>query len=234
MADNITLLSAIVTTCTTVVLAVLTWRYVRLTQQMAQIMESAREPFVDIELDMPDHELRLAFINGGGTTAREITFSVEKDCEHIQGIRRNGEKGIASMHPIENGISYLPSNQRLIYSAGRCNNLKSAEDTNLIIRITYTNDPGRRFFRTVRYDLKQIEHVLFESFQNDLVGVAKSIREAERSMARNQAGSPFKHVGMSKCPSCCQMISDSAKKCHYCHEWVSEIDSEIEGEAPSA
>ena len=225
MTDTVAIVSSIITTVTTVVLAFLTWRYVQLTQRMAEIMTSAREPFVDIELDFPAGELRLAFLNSGGIAARKIVFNIEKDCSLIHPRSSRDKRGICDLHPIVNGISYLPAGQRLIYAAGRLGDFKKAEDAELRIHVSYEDDFGKLFTRTVHYDLRQLEVVLFESFQNTLAGVSTTIREAERETARRNFDNPFKYAGMTPCPSCNELISSSAKKCHFCHEWVTNVGS---------
>ena len=158
MTDIIIAISAVVTTATTVALALFTLRYVRLTQQMAETMESAREPFVDIELDHPNNDLRLVFVNTGGSTARGISFEVRQDCELIEGWGREG-RGIVGMDPIAKGISYLPAGQRLVYPAG----IVDAQELNgafLTVVISYSNDAGRKFDRCVHYNLSQLKKKL--------------------------------------------------------------------------
>jgi len=234
MSDVITLIASIVTTLTTVALAVLTWRYVTLTQQMVRSMESAREPFVDIELDLPTNEFRLAFVNAGGTTARNITFRVDQDCEQIT-VFPSREKGIASLHPIKNGISYLPAGQRLIYYVGHVpTNISSAGNPFLKITASYSDDNGRIFSRTIHYDLRQIDEVLFESFNNTHLAVAKAIREAQRDFSRTRnETNPFENFGKTQCPFCFEMISSKAKRCRHCHTWLWPPDTAEPNEKPT-
>lgn len=218
LSDFVAILSTIVTTITTVVLAYLNWRTVKLTQQMAATMESSLEPYVDIELDMPSTELRFAFINSGGSAARNIQFVVSKDCVAIKPLRMKSVDGISAMYPIQNGISYLPSKQRLVYSAGRFE-LKDGEDASLSIIVCYSNDTGRAFKRTVHYDMSHINELLFESFRNNFVGLSKAIQDIDRSRAVRDSN-PLQHMFQRPCSSCRQSIPGNAKKCHHCLEWV--------------
>ncbi|MFO1046054.1 MAG: hypothetical protein U0941_30110 [Planctomycetaceae bacterium] len=216
VADAVTLIASIVTTITTVVLAYLNWRYVQLTQQMAQTMESAREPFVDIELDAPSRELRLAFINTGSSAARNIKFNVIRDCASIVGYGGRPTIGISKLHPIEYGISYLPAGQRLMYSAGSWDAERAGS---LTIDISYSNDAGRSFTRTVHYELNLLNHVLFESFHNNLVSVSDAIKALER-MERGKVPDQIKNFGLEPCPSCKELVHPDASKCRYCHEMI--------------
>lgn len=221
MSEIITVIATIVTTFTTISLALLTWRYVALTQQMATSMESAREPFVDIELNLPEFDFRLAFVNAGGTAARNITFRVDQDCEIING-HTPGERGISNVHPIRTGISYLPAGQRLLYSVGHCPaDISTSENRILQITISYHDDSGRQYNRTVRYDLQQIDHLLFESFQNTHLTVAKAIRDVSRSFEnRNSLNGIYRINSKSHCQFCSESVKKSAKKCPHCLEWL--------------
>lgn len=234
MTTAITLFSSFVTTIATVILALLTRRYVLLTQQMVQSMEAVHEPFVDIELDLPSMELRLAFVNAGGTAARNIQFHVDEDCNLIRGYGSH-ETGIGSMHPIRNGISYLPAGQRLIYSAGHCpSDISNSPNSRLQVTITYQNDGGRTFSRTVSYDLGQIDHLLFETFNNSHAAIAKAIRDAEERSASRQSGSRSMQYlrqtrGTTLCPYCRERIPSAAKKCRHCSEWITSASKEPDG-----
>lgn len=234
MSEAVAIVTASVSAFATVFLTVLTWQYVKLTHQMAQVMESAREPFVDIELDFPNLELRLAFVNAGGTAARDITFKVDQDCELIQGF--GPQRGIAEMDPIENGISYLPAGQRLIYSAGTIRSGRISPEAGRFLQVTisYQNDGGRVFSRTVGYDLKQLDNLLFETFHNTHIAVARAIRDAgERISNRGYSSRLMNSMHFTWCPYCREKIAKKAKKCRHCHEWL-EPDNEAQQRADGA
>jgi hypothetical protein len=231
MSETLTVISTIVQIIAVIVtaiatgwLAVLTNKYVRLTDKMVQSAESVREPFVDIELDMPDHLWRFAFVNCGGTAARNIRFRVDKDCELIQ-LHGASAKGIAALHPIKEGISYLPAGQRYLYGAGIVpRDFPPGEASALRLTVSYSNDAGRVFSRTIHYDLRQTNDLLFESFRNTHHAVAEAIRDAERSQAQHRRPSVLLHMGTSPCPYCRKRISCAATKCPHCQEWIKKPD----------
>lgn len=191
-ASTISVLSMIVSTGTAVVVAYLTWRNVRLTHDMVESMKSARDPFVDIQLDIPEGRLRLAFVNQGATAARNIRFVIEQDCDLLE-VHGAKQGGVASMTPFKNGITYMPAGQRLLYEVGDCpRNIEAHPNPFLAIQILFEDEAGQAFTRRVQYDLRHIENLLFESFQDPNKSIAKAIRDTHRDSYARSFASQFR------------------------------------------
>ena len=185
-------------------------------------MESAREPFVDLEIELDGGtQLRFVFINVGGSAARNIRFCVKQDCEAITEFRSK-TSGIRKMQPIADGISYLPAGQRLVFWAGSTPQKYSDDKMpRLILEIQYRDDTGRDFTRVVDYDLRQFDQVLFESFKNNLTTIAKAIRETEdRRWSRMESKERMRVRDVALCPTCKEVVLRTAKKCPHCQEWI--------------
>lgn len=92
-----------VTAIATVALTVITAIYAFLTRRMVLEMQKAREPFITIDMELPDPMLRVIVANLGQSPARNIRFSIEKDLAWLS--VGDGSSGIGAIPAIKNGCS---------------------------------------------------------------------------------------------------------------------------------
>jgi hypothetical protein len=221
--------SAIVVAGATVLLAVLTSRYVRLTARMADAMRSAQEPSVVATLEFPDHTLELRVENIGQSPAFDIKFNVLKDLDWV----RRGERiGLRSLPVIQTGISYLAPRQSLRFLVAIIN--PKAEDLReshiLEFGVNYRNDSGDKFHRGVLLDFEQLKSVRFDSFKDPVEKLTDAILRIE-SDRRSRENFPGREMLVKVCPVCGETISRKAKKCPQCLEF---IEGEAANPAPTA
>ena len=91
------------------------------------------------------------------------------------------------------------------------------------ILVRYENDIGKLFERDIAIDMSQYENVLYESFKDNNVTVAKAIQDAERSRQSNESrGGFFSRIFISSCPVCGENVKNFARKCPNCGEWIKQ------------
>jgi hypothetical protein len=224
MVTAISIISTIVVAVATVVLVVLTGKYVRLTKAMVDEMKEAGEPDVNVDFELPESMLRLVIGNAGRSPAKNVRFEVISDVNCIRSIRYKDKSGLASLPIFDTGVSYLSPGRMLKFWAGY---LEPKKETSLNkvfrILIRYENDIGKLFERDIAIDMSQYENVLYESFKDNNVTVAKAIQDAERSRKSNENRSGFiSKIFTSFCPVCGESVKNFARKCPHCGEWIKQ------------
>ncbi len=225
MITAVSIISTIVVAVATVVLVVLTGKYVRLTKAMVDEMKEAGEPDVNVDFELPERMLRLVIGNSGRSPAKNVRFEVVSDVDCIRSIYSKDKPGLARLPVFETGVSYLSPGRILKFWAG-CLELKKEMPLNKIFRILvrYENDIGKLFERDIAIDMSQYENVLYESFKDNNVTVAEAIKDAERSRKSNEnRGGLFSRIFTSSfCPVCGENVKTFARKCPHCGEWIKQ------------
>ena len=108
--------SGAVSVIVNIVLTAVTATYVVLTRKMLKEMQKAREPFVVVDVELPDPMLRLIISNPGQAPARDIHFSVLKDIPSLS--LENKDSGIKEMPVMKTGISSLAPGRSLKFIMG--------------------------------------------------------------------------------------------------------------------
>jgi predicted nucleic acid-binding Zn ribbon protein len=223
---EIQLITTIVVMLANVLLVVLTAAYVLLTRQTVLEMKASREPSVYVDLEFPDMEVRAAIGNSGQSAALNIKFRVEDGVPWLG--QKGFPKGLLSLEPIRDGISYLPPGRTLKYMLNMVDwKLLTEENALLKIGVNYENESGRKFKREYFIDVSQYNGVLCETYRDSNIEVAKAIRDTERSRKSSlNNSSMFRMIppGHKGCPMCAEFIPVGAKKCSHCGEM-------LEGEA---
>lgn len=165
-STEIELLSTIIITIATIVLAILTAKYVRHTKYMAEQMKSVREPTVYFDFEVPSYSIKLIIGNSGYSPAINIRFDVNKD---IKWLKLNKDIiGFSNLPIIKNGISYLAPGRTFKFIAGNIgDSSENSLNNELQMIIHYENESGKKFIKDVSIDLSVYRLTLFETFKDD-------------------------------------------------------------------
>lgn len=216
------ILGTLVVAIATTVLAILTWRYVRLTAALVEENREAREPLVGIDFELPDRGLRMVVANYGQSPATNIRIRVLRD---VDWATRGDGGGFANASPVADGISYLAPGRKLRYLLSYLPGEGTpAEGMVARFEVTYENSRGQIRTEEMDFDFSQMGNVLFESFRDPVQRVAEAIDSAVRQQATNRQFERFAASrGATKpCPMCAEAIPEAAKKCAHCLEIIME------------
>jgi len=203
-----------VTAITTLVSTAFTAIYVILTSRMLREVRKAKEPFVTIDMELPDSMLRLIVVNLGQSPARNIRFAIEHD---IQWLSIYNSNGIASIPAIRNGISALAPGRSLRFNAGVVHGIPKDKETVLSVKIMFEDEGGKYYSRKETIDISQFNDVLLESFEDSNKGVEEAIKSLGHSLTSKQTDG-FQFITSKECPMCAERIPSKAKKCSHCGE----------------
>jgi hypothetical protein len=219
IAVYVSLAGTIVVTVATVVLAGLTFRYVKLTGRLVEESQRLRDPVVTVDFELPDFIMLVVVENHGLSPARNIRLELSRDSDWLRG--RGDATGLSEAQPFSSGVSYLTPGRKLKYEAGVPNWREMPDGpVEVAFRLTYESLSGERFQEDVRYDFRQMERVLFDSFRDPNEAVAKAIRDAESSRrSQGQMGRIMRSLTTAqskRCEMCAETILGDAKKCKHC------------------
>lgn len=223
MITAISIISTVVVAIATVVLTILTGRYVRLTKIMV-----TQEPNVYVDLEFPESIFRFVVGNSGSSPAKNIQFDILSDVDCIFSFYEKNKAGISTIPIFKNGISYLSPGRILKFWVGNFNNsvMKDSKCKEFRVVVRFENSRGKRFEIDTTIDLGQYDHVLFESFRDINMAIEKvidTIRDVERDRRTFNNREPL-IIGVKRkaCPICGEMVNSSARKCKHCGEWIKE------------
>lgn len=216
-------ISSVASAIATVVLAVLTGRYVRLTHALVEEARVAKYPNVFIDLEFEWSEVKLSIGNSGNAPAKSIRFEI---VDRVPWRKMQGyAAGLEDLSVVKNGISYLAPGRTLKFVAGlvdRSNDFFSSNST-IEVGLTFQTETGVELRRHFTIDLQTYANVLLESFGDPQREVARAIRDAERGRSSEARRSRSPLLGtMARCPTCCESVMQSARKCPHCHEPIAE------------
>jgi len=223
------LTSTIVVAIATVVLVLLTSRYVRFTGRILEETQKHREPLVTIDFELPNDSLRLVICNYGLSPAKNIQIEVIKDIQ----FRLINQQVLAEFGPIKDGVSYLTPARKLKYYLGFPKWENTPEDQlDISLYIKYENEAGKNYEHIVNFDFGQMREVLFESFKDSNLAIAEAIRDSERERRSRKTlndllFNPFTPLKMKKCTMCAERIPKDAKKCSHCLEMQESAEEYI-------
>lgn len=206
----------------TIVLAMLTAWYVRLTYHILQEARAAKEPNVWVDLELTNYSVKLVVGNTGASPARNIKLSVQDNIYWRS--YAETKTSLADLVIVKDGISYLAPGRALKFEAGLIDRDKTLteKDSFAEIRLTYETDSGKEISRVSRIDMNQYREVLLESFREPESDIAEAIRNTESGkQSRKFMDSAITRMTMKQCPVCGERINRSAKKCPRCLEFIS-------------
>lgn len=223
MCIDINSIGVIVTAAATTALALFTRKYVKLTNGL---LEETRSPSVYVDLEIGDYQLvKLVLGNVGNSPAFGVAIASEDSLPWRQEHHRTGFK---SIEVVENGLGYLAPGRVLKYSAGYLEDISSIDHHNGIVKFTISfNTYDGRYFKTeAQIDFCSYSQALYESFINPSMQISKAILDVSKEVRQLKRSSPFDSLGTRRCPMCNERISDKAKKCPKCLEFIDKETSE--------
>lgn len=223
-ASAISALGSLASAIATVILAVLTAKYVRLTNSLVDEAKTAKLPNVYVDLEIDDFDVKLVIGNSGQSAAQDIRFEV-KDAVPW---RKMGDHhtGVAALAPIRDGLSYLAPGRVLKYHAGVAGADAEffAVGSTMDFRITFKSDAGTEQERQFTIELHSYSGILYESFRHPEREVARAIRDAESSKRTDESiRGMFTNLGKRQCPACRKYVSSKARKCPKCQHLISRF-----------
>lgn len=212
--------SGAIVAVSTIILMVITGFYAYFTWLLVQGMHKARAPFVVINFEFPDGQLRFVVSNLGQMPARNVRFVVAQDLPWVSVFKG---QGIRSMPVINSGISNLSPGKSLKYYAGSIHSVPKGSNV-LDMEITYEDEMGKAYYRKEIMDFAQYYDVMFESFEKSNTGVVKAIESLSRCIESKLTKNPFHHLTTKECPMCAESVPMKAKKCLHCGEKIEDLD----------
>lgn len=226
---EITLLSAILAGIggalagvATLALALLTARYVRLTNRLVEETRAARAPGVVVDIEFDAFMPRLVIANRGSTAAHGIRIKVSE--RNIVWRQRSDAPGFAYLSPIKAGVSFLPPGRTLrylLFALDLQGTLASKECGVVEFDVTYQDDSGESFHRQFSIDFGAFGDMTVEGRSPHEV-VADAIRRAAEHLRPRRLFA----VRTRSCPVCFEKIRAEARKCPHCLETVEPLPPE--------
>jgi len=212
--------SGAIVAVSTIILMVITGFYAYFTWLLVQGMHKARAPFVVINFEFPDGQLRFVISNLGQMPARNVRFVVVQDLPCVSVSKKQGVK---LMPVIINGISNLSPGKSLKYYAGTIHSIPKGSNV-LDMEITYEDEMGKAYHRKETIDFAQYYDVMFESFEKSNTGIVNAIESLSRCIESKLTKNPFLHLTAKECPICAESIPIRARKCSHCGEKIENSD----------
>lgn len=213
----------------TIILAVLTGRYVKLTHALVEETRSSKFPNVFADLEFDSHSVKFIVGNAGSSPALDVKFKV-KDMVPWQQVGSR-PTGLAELAVVQYGIAYLAPARTLKFQAGFLRHDVDffAAGNTIEIEMTFRTESDKTVTRQFSIDLHSYSGVLFESFTHPEREIARAIRDTEsRRTSNDPIRSVISRMGTMPCPICGERISNSAKKCPKCHEFVPAADNDAQ------
>ena len=138
-----------ITALATVILVIITWRYVQLTKQM---LKAANTPIVRLFLHGSRHSFTLCVQNIGTGFARDIKFTGDLSFKTLNFI---GERGVPleELHPLNNGIEYLGPGHKIETFLFDRLDLERVRDPNFDITVTYKDLANIKAEKTFTFEI---------------------------------------------------------------------------------
>ena len=219
--DFINVICALATTSATIILAVLTARYVKLTNAIVEENKCSRDPLVYVDIEPSHHYVKLVVGNAGMTAAHDVKIDIQDEVEWER--LKEHVFGFQPREKLKSGIPYLAPHRVLKYELGlpKWRELQE-KDGILKINIKFRNDRNILTEKLCQINLSQYLAVSMDSFSNSSKDIVKAINDLERSSRQKDGGlrSVLNHFTQRRCPMCGEGISLAAKKCPKCLEFI--------------
>jgi hypothetical protein len=202
------LVAAVVVMAANVMLAVLTYRYVRLTAGMLDHMRGGQAASVVIDLTIDSHFVYLNVENVGSTAATNIVF------EELSGVNWSEHGSVGDLR--ERGISYLPAHRTMRFWLG-IPDWDKVRDEGAPVRVALRfNTEGTSRRRDFVIDMMQYAGTTAESAPEDrIVDAIERLRDAQQDRGLFSRLGVFEVV-KKPCVMCAELIPEPAKICSHC------------------
>jgi hypothetical protein len=220
-ASAIQAISAVLMIIITVALVWVTQRYVRYTNEMVEEFRTQNRPYIFLDFDMREGHFDLAICNLGNRVAQNVKFELIEDIKNSKG-EKLSDKDI-----IKKGISYFPPQRRFIFGFDFAHSfLKKDNPQYLCFKVKYSDGNQKNYEDEFKYDLTIYHDMYFRSFSDIGTVINSGLKDLTRTIERVSPNNSMKrflaNIGTKQCPICGERISQNAKKCHYCNEWINE------------
>jgi hypothetical protein len=159
---------------TTIVLACLTARYVSLTAKMLAEVRGAREPSVELDVELNEDRLLLIVANRGATAARDVRIKIAAP---IRWLESQGAR-LTDRPAFKEGLDFLGPGRRLKFDGGYVDwNLMSVTESHLNLGLSYSDSTKIQVSRNVSINVRQYDGATVDSFTSPTESIAHSLRE---------------------------------------------------------
>ena len=175
--------NSLVITLTTIILAFLTYKYVKLTHHMLQEMKMSREPFINVDLELDQRSALIVFENSGQSPAFEVKFGIETDAPFSG---HPSDKLPGELPPVKNGISYFPPNRTYKYRIRDLDwdQIVTYGETFIKVTIEHINSEKSQCLRCYQIDLKNYAEKQYDIYSDPITSIAASIDDGFDSLKR--------------------------------------------------
>ena len=180
----ITIITAIISTGTTVFLAIITWRYVRLTQD---ILKATNKPEVKLFLRYSEDFISLCVQNIGAGYAVDVEFGGDLSFKTIDRFGRE-YKALKDIEPFKNGINFLGTEHKIDTNLCNSRDVPDLEKRSFKILVSYKDSAGETFKQLVPFDLGNWENAsqYISPYTNDVANAIEKVAgQLERTTRRN-------------------------------------------------
>lgn len=205
----------------TLVLVLLTARYVTLTSRVAKETRLNLRPSLsaDVSVEGGWNRLYFAVANTGQRPATDATFRL------IEASDDELEARLKALPPLSQGVSYLAPGRRYHYELDgiRIEDALGGDDgqSYSFSIFMYYRDGDDEFEEKVTIDLAAMDGVLYSSFDSDGTIVAKALKRMTDQL-RQPRINHLRRFSKTLCDFCREEVSHDAKKCSHCREWIAE------------
>jgi len=206
--ETINVIATVVVALANALLAIFTYRYMRLTGHMLDHMRSGQAATVVADLTFDGYSAYLAVTNSGNVPATNVRFVKATGFDWVQ-------------HPswqevIQHGISYLPAGRTMKYWLGRPHWENIKETPSIVhVKIEYES-AGETTFRDFIIDMSQYLGASVDS--SPVQQLVEAIREVAEARNRDPDRlAPMIFLSPKKsCVECAEPIPAAARKCSHC------------------
>ena len=181
----ITIITAIISTGTAIFLAIITWRYVRLTNE---ILKATNKPEVKLFLRYSEDFISLCVQNIGAGYAVDVGFGGDLSFKTIDRFGREC-KALKDIEPFKNGINFLGKEHKIDTDLCNSRYVPDLEKRSFKILVSYKDSAGETFKQLVPFDLGNWENTsqYISPYTNDVANAIEKVAGKLEQMTRRNS-----------------------------------------------